>query len=76
MSVFRNVAVSISEIRSVGAAGYDDSTLMVPLELAENQYNEAIGANRILVKENTALGKEVEHLRLHNTANNQGRNRQ
>jgi hypothetical protein len=61
-----NLAVKVSDIRSVGAAGFSGNTMMVPLVLANSKLKEVLDANQLLLKENGKLGKEVTALRVEN----------
>jgi hypothetical protein len=63
------LAVKVSEIRSVGAAGFSDDTKMVSLNLANMKIKSVLDANQILIKENDGLVKvngllQVENERL------------
>lgn len=53
------LAVKVSEIRSVGAAGFSDDTKMVSLTLANSKLAIMDDANTLLRKENDKLAKEV-----------------
>ncbi len=66
MVELKNVAISVAELRSVGAGGYSGNVLMVPLTFANDKVMVVQQANEILLKENGMWAKEVEKLRNEN----------
>jgi hypothetical protein len=61
-------AVKVSDIRSVGAAGFGNDTKMVTLALANMKLKEVLDANQTLRDENDKWSKEISRLMTENAS--------
>ena len=60
MNDIKNYAVTVTELRKVGACGYPLETLMVPCNLVLQAVKICEEANKILLSENDRWSKELE----------------